>query len=114
MRSSKPKTVTYVSGLKCYPCSACTRLGIRPERIEKGKPNQNGRHERMHRSLKDGAINPARYSMRAQQKVFDQYRQEYNTIRTHESLKDRVPEDVYQRSNRSMPSKLAEIEYALR
>lgn len=87
------------------------RLGIRPERIEKGKPNQNGRHERMHRSLKDGAIKPARYSMRTQQKAFDQYRQEYNTIRAHESLNDRVPADVYQPSIRSMPSKLADIEY---
>ena len=87
------------------------RLGIRPERIEKGKPNQNGRHERMHRSLKDGAISPARYSLKAQQKAFDQYRQEYNHIRAHESLKDQVPADVYRPSNRSLPSKLCDINY---
>jgi len=88
------------------------RLGIRPERIEKGKPNQNGRHERMHRSLKQGAINPARYSIKAQQKAFEQYRQEYNNIRSHESLKNQVPADVYRLSNRPMPSKLAGIAYA--
>jgi transposase InsO family protein len=87
------------------------RLGIRPERIEKGKPNQNGRHERMHRSLKDGAINPARYSIKTQQKAFDQYRQEYNNIRCHESLKNQVPADVYRPSNRALPSKLCNIEY---
>ena len=88
------------------------RLGIRPERIEKGKPNQNGRHERMHRSLKQGAINPARYSIKAQQKAFEKYRQEYNNIRSHESLKNQVPADVYRLSNRPMPSKLAGIAYA--
>jgi putative transposase len=87
------------------------RLGIRPERIEKGKPNQNGRHERMHRSLKDGAINPARFSIKAQQIAFEQYRQEYNNIRSHESLKNQVPADVYRSSNRPIPGKLADIVY---
>lgn len=87
------------------------RLGITPERIEKGKPNQNGRHERMHRSLKDGAINPARYSIKAQQKAFDQYRFEYNEIRSHESLDRKTPGEVYQLSDRSLPSKLPELHY---
>ena len=87
------------------------RLGIYPERIEKGKPNQNGRHERMHRSLKEAAINPARYSIKAQQKAFDQYCQEYNNIRSHESLQNQVPADVYRPSSRSLPGKLAQIEY---
>lgn len=87
------------------------RLGIRPERIEKGNPNQNGRHERMHRSLKDGAINPSRFSIKAQQIAFDQYRDEYNNIRAHESLKNQVPDDVYRPSNRPMPGKLVDIVY---
>jgi transposase InsO family protein len=87
------------------------RLGICPERIEKGKPNQNGRHERMHRSLKDGAIKPPRFSLTAQQKAFDQYRYEYNHIRSHESLERKVPADVYRPSSRSLPAKLADIEY---
>ena len=87
------------------------RLGIRPERIAKGKPNQNGRHERMHRSLKDGAINPARYSIKSQQKAFDQYREEYNTIRAHESLNHQVPDDVYHSSDRSIPGKVPQITY---
>lgn len=87
------------------------QLGIRPERIEKAKPSQNGRHERMHRSLKDAAINPPRYSIKAQQKAFDQYRQEYNQIRSHESLNNQVPADVYRLSNRPLPAKLADIGY---
>ncbi len=86
-------------------------LGIHPERIEKGKPNQNGRHERMHRSLKDAVISPARYSLKAQQKAFDRYRHEYNHIRAHESLKDQVPADVYWPSNRSLPGKPCHINY---
>ncbi len=88
------------------------RLGIRAERIEKAKPNQNGRHERMHRSLKHGAINPARYSLAAQQKAFDRYRDQYNTIRSHEALNNHVPADIYRPSHRSLPSKLARIDYA--
>lgn len=87
------------------------RLGIRPERIEKGKPNQNGRHERMHRSLKEAVINPARYSFKSQQQAFDQYRKEYNEIRSHEALNDRVPKDVYCASKRMLPSKLLDVEY---
>ena len=87
------------------------RLGIRPERIEKAKPNQNGRHERMHRSLKDGAINPARYSLKSQQKAFDRYRREYNTIRCHEALNNQVPADVYRPSNRCLAKKPVRIDY---
>lgn len=87
------------------------QMGIRPERIEKGKPNQNGRHERIHRSLKQGAINPARYSIKTQQHAFDQYRQEYNNIRSHEALNDQVPADLYRPSNRPLPSKLPDIGY---
>lgn len=87
------------------------RLGICPERIEKGKPNQNGRHERMHRSLKAATINPPCYSFKAQQKAFDRYRKQYNHFRSHESLQRKVPADVYRPSYRSYPSKLADIEY---
>jgi len=87
------------------------RLGILPERIEKGKPNQNGRHERMHRSLKDGAINPARYSINTQQVAFDQYVSEYNHIRPHEALNDQVPADVYGPSRRQVLGKIPVIYY---
>jgi transposase InsO family protein/transposase-like protein len=105
-----PFASTAFGGLSCLS-AWWVRLGIRPERIEKGKPNQNGRHERMHRSLKDGAINPACYSFNAQQKVFDRYLSEYNDIRSHESLDHKVPADVYRPSNRLMPSEPASIEY---
>ena len=105
-----PFASTAFGGLSCLS-SWWIRLGIRPERIEKAKPNQNGRHERMHRSLKHGAINPARYSFKAQQNAFDRYREEYNTIRSHEALGNLVPADLYQPSNRPLTSKLAPIEY---
>src|SRR5579863_1598578 len=53
-------------------------LGIRPERIPPGKPQQNGRHERMHRTLKQETAKPAAANLRQQQQAFDRFRQEYN------------------------------------
>src|SRR5688572_7756551 len=61
------------------------RLGIRPERIEPGKPQQNGRHERMHLTLKKETALPPRASMLAQQRRFDAFRREYNDERPHEA-----------------------------
>ena len=108
--NGSPFASTAFGGLSCLSAWGI-RLGIRPERIEKAKPNQNGRHERMHRSLKHGAINPARYSLKTQQKAFNRYRDEYNTIRSHEALQNQVPDDVYRPSHRSLPSKLDHITY---
>lgn len=54
------------------------RLGIVPERIALGRPHQNGRHERMHRTLKAATASPARANLRAQQRAFDAFRREYN------------------------------------
>src|SRR5262249_11433354 len=54
------------------------KLGIIPERIEPGCPEQNGRHERMHRTLKEAVISPAKENFKLQQKSFDAFRQEYN------------------------------------
>ena len=63
------------------------RLGILPERIEPGKPQQNGRHERMHRTLKQETLRPPAASAQAQQRRFDHFRERYNEVRPHESLK---------------------------
>ena len=85
------------------------RLGILPERIQPGEPQQNGRHERMHRTLKEDV--PRLHSLRAQQGAFETFRRTYNEERPHESLGMRTPSGVYQASTRPFPSYLPEIEY---
>jgi len=87
------------------------KLGIRPERIEPGHPEQNGRHERMHRSLKEATASPPRSNMRMQQKVFDEFRHEYNFERPHEALGQKIPASFYRASLRPYPSKVPEVEY---
>ncbi|MDX8402910.1 MAG: IS481 family transposase [Mariprofundaceae bacterium] len=86
-------------------------LGISPERIEPGKPQQNGQHERMHRTLKKGAVVPASASFPSQQRRFDKFKYEYNHERPHESLDQTTPASHYQVSSREYPNKLPEIEY---
>jgi len=71
------------------------KLGIRPERIRRGKPQQNGRHERMHRTLKQATAQPPAANMRAQQQAFDRFRQEYNWERPHEALQMKTPAEFY-------------------
>lgn len=88
------------------------KLGIIPERIRPGHPEENGRHERMHRTLKAEAITPPRASIRAQQKAFDSFRREYNQERPHEALGQNPPASVYRPSERSYPSRIKEVEYA--
>lgn len=87
------------------------RLGIKPERIEPGKPQQNGRHERMHGSLKRAVVSPPRYSLGAQQRAFDAYLQEFNEQRSHEGLDRKRPADVYQVSSRGYPNRLPSVDY---
>lgn len=87
------------------------RLGILPERIEPGKPQQNGRHERMHRTLKRAATRPPSNSMRAQQQRFDAFCHEYNDERPHEALDQQTPASQYRTSPRSYPGRLPEIPY---
>src|SRR5580700_11291720 len=61
------------------------KLGITPERIEAGHPEQNGRHERMHRTMKQETAEPPAANRRAQQRKMDQFREEYNHVRPHEA-----------------------------
>jgi putative transposase len=88
------------------------KLGIRPERIRPGKPQQNGRHERMHRTLKDATARPPAANLRLQQSQFDRFRQEYNWERPHEALGMKTPAELYVASSRHYPSRLREPEYA--
>jgi transposase InsO family protein len=87
------------------------KLGIRPERIEKGHPEQNGRHERMHRTLKGEAISPPRKNMAEQQRAFERFQRVYNNDRPHEALGQKAPMTIYRRSAREYPPRLSEIEY---
>lgn len=87
------------------------KLGILPERIEPGCPEQNGRHERMHRTLKEEAISPPRSSAVDQQVAFDRFRREYNQQRPHEGIDNRTPASIYTDSPRPYPSHLPEMAY---
>jgi len=87
------------------------RLGILPELIEPGKPQQNGRHERMHRTLKDETTRPAAASLAAQQRKFNVFREEFNHERPHEALDQQTPASCYSASPREMPEKLPSLEY---
>jgi len=87
------------------------KLGIVPERIKPGCPEQNGRHERMHRTLKEEVISPPRSSAVDQQVAFDRFRREYNQQRPHEGIDNRTPASIYTNSPRPYPSRLPEIVY---
>ena len=87
------------------------RLGILPERIEPGKPQQNGRHERMHRTLKQETARPPARNMEQQQKRLNAFRKQYNEVRPHEGLDLHSPASVYRQSERSFPKRLPEMTY---
>jgi putative transposase len=87
------------------------KLGIVPERIAAGHPEQNGRHERMHRTLKQETASPPAANRRAQQRAFDRFRREYNEQRPHEALDLETPSAVYTRSARPYPARVPEPEY---
>jgi len=88
------------------------RLGVQPIFIERGHPEQNGRHERFHETLKEETATPPRASVRAQQAAFNRFKTCYNEERPHESLNMRTPSELYTPSERFMPSALPEFEYA--
>jgi transposase InsO family protein len=88
-----------------------TRLGIIHERIEPGKPQQNGRHERMHRTLKAHVARPPKSSTEEQQRAFDDFRRHYNHERPHEALGQKTPDSVYVCSPRELPNELPEPDY---
>jgi transposase InsO family protein/transposase-like protein len=87
------------------------KLGIYPELIEPGKPQQNGVHERMHRTLKQEATIPPGNSLRAQQHKFDEFREEFNEVRPHEAISMKRPAEIYQSSSRTMPKQIDRYDY---
>ena len=86
------------------------QLGIHPVLIEPGHPEQNGRHERMHRTLAPTTRPPAG-NLAAQQRRFTQFRSEYNEIRPHRALKLQAPADIYRPSTRPYPSTPPQVDY---
>ena len=86
------------------------RLGIEIERIKPGHPEQNGRHERIHLTLKNEATKPAGQNLLQQQEKFDKFVTEYNTERPHQALNMKCPAEVYIPSNRKYEG-LPMIEY---
>jgi putative transposase len=87
------------------------KLQIIPERIELSHPEQNGRHERMHRTLKEAVCNPSQSCLAKQQSAFNSFRPEYNEERPHEALDMETPASLYQPSHRLFPKKLEPVEY---
>lgn len=88
------------------------RLGITPERIRPAHPEENGAHERMHRTLKQQTAKPPHASAVAQQRAFDRFQAEYNDERPHEAIGMKTPAQVYTPSPRPFPKRLPEVEYA--
>jgi len=87
------------------------RLGIEPLYIEPGHPEQNGAHERMHRTLKAETARPPHRSFAAQQAAFHRFRREYNHERPHEALDFQMPAELYRPSSRPFPRRLPAVEY---
>jgi transposase InsO family protein len=87
------------------------RLGIVPERITPGHPEQNGSHEQFHAVLKAETARPPAPNARAQQSRFRRFRAEYHHERPHEALHDQPPATCYTPSRRSLPSTLPPTEY---
>ena len=87
------------------------KLGIYPELIEPGKPQQNGVHERMHRTLKQEATIPPASSLRGQQRKLDRFRVEFNRERPHEALAMKRPAEVYRPSKRTLPRRIESYDY---
>ena len=87
------------------------RLGILPELIAPASPQQNGRHERMHRTLKAEATRPPSGNLPAQQTRFNRFRHEYNDDRPHEALDQNTPASHYRPSSRPLLPRLAPLQY---
>lgn len=87
------------------------KLGIEPLIIQPGHPEQNGRHERMHRTLKAETARPPAASWGAQQEAFDRFRGEYNDERPHEGIGQMAPGKLYTASPRRYPQRLPEVVY---
>lgn len=99
-------SVTGLTGLSVW----WIKLGVRPERITPGRPQENGRLERFHLTLLE-AMRPAAANRAAQARRFEAFRQDYNHERPHQALRQTPPAGFYAPSPRAMPNRLAEPDY---
>jgi len=104
---ASPRSVRRLSRLSVW----WIKLGIEPVLIEPGHPEQNGCHERMHRTLKATTARPPASCMRAQQRSFNRFRTEYNEERPHEGLGMKRPAELYRASSRPYPGRTPEVDY---
>ena len=87
------------------------KLGIKTERIDSGKPQQNGRLERFHKTLKEYLEYNTMENVEEQQVAFDHFIDEYNNIRPHEALDDKTPSELYLKSSMEFPEEIKEVKY---
>ena len=115
-----PKKLRTDNGPPFASCGLCglsrlavwlIRLGVMPERIRPGHPEENGVHERMHRTLKQATAKPPKETFVEQQEAFDRFRAEYNDERPHEALGMRTPSELFTPSPRCFPRELPRTEY---
>lgn len=88
------------------------RLEVDVLRIEPGHPEQNGRHERMHLSLKRATTRPSARNLLQQQERFEHFKHEYNFERPHEALGMKTPSEVWAKPKRTLPGQLPEPDYS--
>jgi transposase InsO family protein len=86
------------------------QLGIMPVFSDPAHPEQNGRHERMHRDLKAACAKPSAHDLKAQQRRLNQFK-EYNHVRPHEALDMETPASIHQFSTRPFPEKIKSFDY---
>ncbi len=108
--NGSPFASTGIHGLSCLNVW-WLQLGIIHQRITPGSPQQNGAHERMHRTLKAQATKPPAANLNIQQRVFNKFRRTYNEIRPHEALDDETPASRWKPSTRAFPKRIQEPEY---
>jgi len=89
------------------------RLGITPERIKPGHPEQNGCHERMHRTMKAEGVHPGRSRQGEQEALLEEFRVYFNEERPHEALGQKIPASIYTPSLREYPKELPDPEYPM-
>jgi putative transposase len=87
------------------------KLGIQHQRIRPGAPQENGSHERMHRTLKDETARPPAANRHAQQRRFDRFRKELNEDRPHETLNGDLPAELWRPSTTQYPQAIPEPHY---
>jgi len=86
-------------------------LGIEPVFSDPAHPEQNGRHERMHRDLKAACAKPSAFDLKAQQRRLNHFVKQYNHIRPHEALEMKTPAQIHQFSTRPFPNRISNFDY---